>query len=306
MAGYPTTDTFASLIDEVIVSLQGFGANADQVCTLTSAMTTSSTSFTTNSTTLGKGIVEIDQELIYILSYNSGTSTATVAPWGRGWKGTAAATHALNSAVFVAPTYPRSIVAREINNVIRSVYPQLFDVNSTDITMNSINWQYQLPANCDRILSVDWKYSATVNVTSWQPLHGWEQVQSANTTDFTTGSFIAVNDPLPANTILHVTYMSPPTLLTNDTDQFATVTGLPASSRDVIVYGAASRLLPWMDGAHVAQESVPSDAQDQVRPPGVAMSVAKQVQQNYLMALSRERAALLARYPLKAHKVRNG
>lgn len=305
MAGYPTTDTFASLVDEVIVSLGGFGANVDQMSTLTASLTASATTMTVDSTIpLGRGIVEIDQELIYVSSH-SGT-TATIFPWGRGWKGTTAATHANNAPIYISPTYPRSIVAREINNTIRSVYPQLFDVNTTDITMNSIDWQYQLPANCDRILSVDWKYSTTVNVTSWQPVHGWEQVQQANTTDFSTGSFLAINDPLPANTILHVTYMSPPALLVSDTDQFATVTGLPSTSRDVIVYGAASRLLPWMDASHIAQESVPSDVQDQVRPPGTAMNVAKMIQQNYLMALSRERQALLARYPMRAHKIRNG
>jgi hypothetical protein len=35
MAGYPTTDTFDSLIDEVITSLQGFGASGDLIQTLT-------------------------------------------------------------------------------------------------------------------------------------------------------------------------------------------------------------------------------------------------------------------------------
>lgn len=302
MAGYPTTDTFASLIDEVIVSLQGFGGSVDQMSTLTSSCTSSAVSLSVDSTqTIGRGIIEIDQELMYALSQTS--STLTIAPWGRGWKGTTAAAHSANAAIYVSPTYPRSIVAREVNNTIRSVYPNLFDVKSTDITMNSRDWQYPLPADCDRILSVDWKYSI---VTSWQPLHGWEQVQQANTTDFPTGSFVAVNDPLPSDTILHVTYMSPPTLLANDTDQFAAVTGLPSSCRDVIVLGAASRLLPWVDASHVMQESVPSDAQDQVRPPGTATSLAKQIQQNYLMALSRERQALLTRYPIRAHKIRNG
>lgn len=302
MAGYPTTDTFASLIDEVIVSLQGFGTTVDQMSTLTASLTSSATTLSVDSTVnIGRGIIEVDQELMYVSSQSG--STLTLFPWGRGWKGTTATTHAANTAIYVSPTYPRSIVAREVNNTIRSVYPQIFDVNTTDITVNSRNWQYQLPANCDRVISVDWKYSI---VTSWQPLHEWEQVQQANTTDFSTGSFIAIGEPLPSDTILHVTYMSPPTLLTNDTDQFATVTGLPATSRDVIVWGTASRLLPWIDGAHVSQESVPSDAQDQVRPPGVASSVAKTIQANYLTALARERGALLARYPMKAHKIRNG
>jgi hypothetical protein len=301
MAGYPTTDTFSSLIDEVIVSLQGFGGNVDQMSTLTTGCTSNGLSLSVDSTqTIGRGIIEIDQELMYALSQSGGT--LTIAPWGRGWKGTTASTHATNAAIYIAPTYPRSVVAREINNTIRAVYPQLFDVKSTDITMNSRDWQYELPVDCDRVLYVDWKYSI---VTSWQPLHGWEEVQAANTTDFpTSGNFLAVSEPLMADSTLHVTYMAQPTLLANDTDPFAATTGLPASSRDVIVYGAASRLLPWVDASHISQESVPSDAQDQQRPPGTATQLAKQMLQMYLMRLTQERQALLQRYPIKAHKVR--
>lgn len=302
MPGYPTTDTFTSMIDEVIVSLQGFGANVDQMSTLTASCTNNATSLTVDSTqVIGRGIIEIDQELMYVTGQSSGT--LTVAPWGRGWKGTTAAAHNSNSPIYVSPAYPRSIVAREINNTIRAVYPQLFVVNTTDITVTSLDWQYELPVACDRVLSVDWKYST---LTSWNPLHGWEQVQKANATDFpTSNSFLAINEPLMANSTLHVTYMTPPSLLSSDSDAYAATTGLPSTSRDVIIYGAASRLLPWIDGAHVSQESVPSDAQDQARPPGTAIQVAKTLQQQYLMALSREVAHQRASYPMRAHKVRN-
>lgn len=302
MAGYPTADTFDSLIDEVITSLQGFGANADQVNSLNASITSSSSTITVLSANppIQKGIIEIDQELIYVYS-GSGT-TLSIQPWGRGWKGTTAAAHTSGAAIYVSPAYPRSIVAREVNNTIRAVYPTLFAVGSTDITLNSRDWQYELPAACHRILSVDWKYGI---VTSWQTLPGWEMVHSANAADFpTSGKFLAINDPLPAGTILHVTYAMTPSLLVNGSDVFATVTGLPASSRDCIVYGAAARLLPWIDGAHVAQETVSTDVQDQTRPPGTAVAVAKQLQGQHLQRLSEERQALLMRYPLKAHKVR--
>lgn len=301
MAGYPTTDTFDSLIDEVITSLQGFGASADLIQTLSGNLSQNGLTFTVASAvpTLGRGIVEIDQELIYVNSF-SGT-TATIAPWGRGWKGTTPAIHNDGAAIYVSPQYPRSIVAREVNNTIRAVYPSLFPVGTTDITVNSRDWQYQLPAECDNVITVEWKFSV---VTSWQPMNGWEQVSSANTTDFATGNFLAVSDPLPSDSILHVTYMKPPTLLVNGSDGFAVTTGLPSSCRDVIVYGAASRLLPWIDATHVMQESVPSDAQDQVRPPGTAINVGRELRSLYNMRLQQERAQLMARYPARVHKIR--
>jgi hypothetical protein len=68
MAGYPTTDTFDSLIDEVITSLQGFGANVDQMSTLTTALHEQRDHLTVTSAlqTIGRGIIEIDQELMYV------------------------------------------------------------------------------------------------------------------------------------------------------------------------------------------------------------------------------------------------
>lgn len=303
MTGYPTTDTFDSLIDEVITSLQGFGANVDQLSTLTSPCSDSDIVLQVDGdTVIGRGIVEIDQELIYVMRQDG--TTLYLAPWGRGWKGTTKAAHAANAAIFVSPTYPRSIVAREVNNTIRSVYPSLFAVGSAEISTNPRDWQYGLPADCDIVISVDWKWSAAL--TQWEPLSSWEQVQKANTSDFNSGNFLAVGTPLPANSTLHILYMKSPTLLTSGADGFAATTGLPASCRDVIVYGAATRLLPWLDGSHVAQESVPSDAQDQARPPGTAIQVAREMRNQYLMRLQQERTRLLTVYPMRAHKIRNG
>jgi hypothetical protein len=300
MSGYPTTDTFASLIDEVIVSLQGYGATSDQVVTLSTAVTAADLALPvdTSGLTVGRGIVEVDEELIYVLRTTSGS--LIVPAWGRGWKGTTAAAHSINSAVYVSPAYPRSIVSREINNTIRSVYPDLFAVATTDITTNPTDWQFELPSDLDRVLSVDWKYSS---ITQWEPLRAWEVIFSASTSDFTSGKALAISEGLPSNTTLHVTYATQPTLLTSASDTFAS-TGLPTSARDVIVYGAAARLIPWMDVSRIPVESVASDAIDQARPLGGAVQVGREVRNLHLTRLAQEKAALLHRYPLKSHRVR--
>lgn len=297
---YPTNDTFSSLIDEVITSLQGFGTDNDQVCTLVGGIGSSDTSISVDDTDdVSRGIIEIDQEIIYVFSADQGL--IQVPPWGRGFKGSVASAHTAGAMVSVAPSWPRAAVAREVNNTVRSVYPSLFAVGTLELTSNSLTWQYQIPATVDRVLSVEWRWTTTID--GWMPVTGWEMIQSANTTDFASGKALLIAEPLPAGCRIHVTYAKQPTLMVNPTDVF-TVTGLPSSSRDVIVYGAASRLLPWQDTARIPVESVSSDVQDSLKPVGNAISLAKEIRNLYAIRMQAEQQALMDRYPMRAHKVR--
>lgn len=298
MAGFPTADTFSSLTDEVITSLQGFTLLSDQPYTLTADIAAGSLALTLDTASIARGVVEIDQELIYVSSASSGV--AQIPAWGRGWKGTAAAAHTAGTAVYVAPVYPRSVVAREVNNTIRSVFPDLFAVKSLDLSVNPLSWQYQMPADAERILSVEWRWDT---ISGWNPIVDWEMVTNAATADFTTGKFLSIQMILPAAAKIHVTYAAVPTLLVNPADTFD-MTGLPTSSRDVIVLGAASRLLPWIDTGRTPAETVSADMTDQQRPIGAGVQLAKEIRQRYDDRLSKERAALFARYPIRAHRIR--
>lgn len=298
--GYPTSDTFASLIDEVITSLQGFGTDNDAIVTLTQALDATATTFTVDDTNeISRGLIEIDEEIMYVSSADNGT--VVLQPWGRGFKGTVASTHAVSSPVSIAPSWPRAVVAREVNNTIRAVYPQLFAVGTNDFLTSAIKWQYEIPADVDRVLAVEWRWTATIN--GWMPMPGWEVIQSANSVDFTTGKALLLSEPLPAGCRIHVTYAKAPSFLVAPTDLFSG-SGLPASSRDVIVYGATSRLLPWQDTARVPVETVSSDVQDSTKPVGMGVSVAGEIRKLYASRLADERRALLDRYPSKTHRVR--
>lgn len=296
---YSTTDTLGSLVEEVILSLAGFGSNSDQVCSLSADVASGDLLIGVDDTSaVSKGIIEIDDELIFVSANSSGT--LTIPTWGRGYKGTTAAAHSAGAKVSIAPSYPRVVVTREVNNTIRAVYPDLFAVNTTDITADGVHWQYELPADCDRVLLVEARWTT---IDGWEPLRAWDVVQSANSGDFSTGKFIAFAESLLAGVTIHVTYAALPTLLTSDSDLF-TDTGLPATARDVIVYGAASRLLPWMDTGRVGIETVMSDQQDEQKPVGNAVSLAREFRSNYRLRLDAERKALLSRYPAKTRRVR--
>jgi hypothetical protein len=297
---YPTSDTFTSLIDEVITSLQGFGTDNDQVATLTHSAQVGDLTLSVDDTeNVSRGLIEIDQEIVYVSSAADGVIYCQ--PWGRGFKGTVAATHASGSMVSIAPSWPRAVVAREVNNTIRAVYPNLWAIGTTDLTMDGLKWQYPITSTVDRVISVEWRW--TTDIDGWMPVTGWEMLTSANTTDFPSGKALLLQEPLPPGCRIHVVYVKAPSLLVNPTDAF-TLTGLPASSRDVIVYGTAARLLPWQDTARVPVETVPSDAQDTTKPVGNGVALAKELRNLYAMRLQDEIRAQQNRYPMRSHKVR--
>lgn len=295
----PLAETFSGLVEEVKTSLQGFAFNTDQVCTLTQAINGESLTFTVDADNIvTRGVIEIDDELIWVQSVSGGT--VTVPAWGRGWKGTAKTAHTAGSAVFVSPVYPRAMVGREINNAIKAVYPQLFGVLTEEITIEPMKWQYSVDALADRVLSVEWKWDEE---TGWMPLKGYELIHNANVVEFPTGKMLSISDPLGSGTVIRVTYARQPRTFTGYAQDF-TYTLLPESSKDVVMLGAAARLLPWLDAGRLPVDTVASDAQDQTKPVGNAVSVGREIRSLYAQRLAQEREALLNRYPLRVHKVR--
>lgn len=296
---FPSSDTYGSLIEEVILSLEGWGASKEQRVTLAGSITDSATTITVDDgTQVSRGIIEIDNELIWINTTND--VTLTVPPWGRGFKGTTPAAHIVGAAVSVNPTWPRSVIAREINNTIRAVYPMLFAVKSTEFTASSTLWQYALPSDTDRVLSVEWRWNA---IEGWAKLNAWELSHSADTDDFSSGKMLSLGEYPPTGATVRILYAAPPSLLVNLNDSY-TLTGLSASSRDIVVLGAAARLTPWLDAGRLPVQTVEADALDTPRPLGTAVSIGKEMRARYDARLAEERRALFTRYPLRAHKVR--
>jgi hypothetical protein len=92
MTAFSTTDTFGSLIEEVRMSLSGYGVDNDLVCSLSADIGAADLLIGVSDTSaVSRGIIEIDDEILYVKSNSSGT--LTIEPFGRGFKGTTAATH---------------------------------------------------------------------------------------------------------------------------------------------------------------------------------------------------------------------
>lgn len=302
------TTTLSSLIDEVLINLSGYTYQQERSTYLTQAVTTL-TSPSSNPTILsvgstdniGKGVLEIDEELIWVDSFDRVANTATIAPYGRGYLGTTATTHAVDAKVTVSPIFPRYSVKRAINDTIRAVGTQLFAIKNTTFTYNAaVNTYGFNNLGIDRILRMDWQDVGPTQ--EWIPIRRWDiDTQADETVWGSSAQTVTIGDYVTAGRTVKVTYITQPEPLVNTSDVYETVTGLPTSSKDVIVLGASYRLLSFLDPARAGQTSPQADETDGKRPYGASASATKQLYALYTTRLREEIVAQQGQYPPRVH-----
>jgi hypothetical protein len=262
------------MIDEVAVNLAGYTFQQDRSTYLASAVTTTTSSsaspliLTLGSTeNVGKGVIEIDEELLWVDSYDRVANTATVAPYGRGYLGTTAATHTADTRVVISPTFPRFNVKRAINDTIRALGSSIFAVKSTTFTFNAAVSTYAFAnLNVKNILTVTWQDIGPSK--EWRPIRKWDFDALANPEAFgyVTGTdqvqTITLGEAPISGRTVKITYATDPVSFTTNVQDYATQTGLPESTRDVVILGAAYRLLSFLDPARAAQVSPQADETD--------------------------------------------
>lgn len=299
--------TLDDLANEVIMNLAGYTLQQDQTTHLTSAITTTTstlaapTIFSLAADQVGEGIVEIEDELIWVNEYDRISRNATVPPYGRGFMGTTAATHVAGSRVIIKPTFPRSSVKRAIQDTIRAIGSSIFAAKNTSFTYNSTVDSYAfLNLNIQNILRMSWQ--DTGSTQRWVPIVKWTWDSSPDAATWGAGSqTITINDGrIMTGRKVNVTYATAPAVLsTTSTDSFATQTGLPESVRDVVVLGASYRLLSFIDPARNTITSPQADEIDSKRPYGSANSATKELNKLYTTRLAEEVQAQQQQYPLR-------
>jgi hypothetical protein len=301
------------MIDEVAVNLAGYTFQQDRSTYLASAVSTTTSSsaspliLTLGSTdNVGKGIIEIDEELLWVDSYDRVANTATVAPYGRGYLGTTAATHTADTRVVISPTFPRFNVKRAINDTIRSLGSSIFAVKSTTFTFNAAVSTYAFAnLNVKNILTVTWQDIGPSK--EWRPIRKWDFDSLANPEAFgyVTGTdqvqTITLGEAPISGRTVKITYATDPVAFTTNAQDYATQTGLPESTRDVVILGAAYRLLSFLDPARAAQVSPQADETDSKRPYGASQTATKQLYALYSQRLAEETKSQQQNYPPKVH-----
>jgi hypothetical protein len=304
--------TLNNMIDEVLINLAGYTFQQDRSTYIGAAVTgtTSSVAAPTilqlgSTDSVGKGILEIDEELMWVDSFDRVANTATVSPYGRGYLGTTPATHSAESKVTISPTFPRYSVKRAINDTIRSLGANIFSVKSTTFTFNAAVSTYAFAnINIKNILTISWQSIGPSK--EWIPIRHYDFDSSANPQAFGYTSTDVVQTitlgeaPIPGRTV-KVVYAVNPVPMTSNSDVYTTVTGLPESTRDVVVLGAAYRLLSFLDPARASQVSPQADETDSKRPFGASRDATKQLYALYTQRLNEETKAQQNNYPPKVH-----
>jgi hypothetical protein len=295
--------TFNDLVDEVRANLQGFTLRQDRITYVTNSagLTTTSTAINVGSqSNLAKGIIEIDDELIWIDTFDKATNLLTVAPgFGRGYLGTTASPHAQYAQITLSPTFPRVNIKKAINDTVRSFYPKLFAVGSTTFTFNAAQVTYPLPDDCREVLYMSWQ--TTGSSKEWLPIRKWRFDPLANTPTFNTQKTINLYENIQPGRTVKVWYTMVPDTMDANTDDFVDVTGLPESCQDVVVYGACYRLLSFLDAGRINLSSAEADLNDTKIPSGAGSNVSRYVFALYQQRLQEEALKLSDQFPIRIH-----
>jgi hypothetical protein len=100
---------------------------------------------------------------------------------------------------------------------------------------------------------------------------------------------------------IQVVYSTDPLPFTDNTQTFATQTGLPQSCKDLVVLGATYRLLSNLDPARASMVSPQADETDSKRPYGSSQSITRQVYALFTQRLSEEIKNQQEKYPIRVH-----
>lgn len=295
--------TFSQMTSEVQSNLQGYSLRQDRITWLATAGGISATALTIkigSADNLAKGIVQIDNELIWVNSFDRQTLTLNVAPgFGRGYMGTTPSPHAENAQIILTPTFPITMIQQAINDAINSLYPKLFQVSSTTFTYNAAQIAYPLPDDARDVLYGSWQTPGPSK--EWLPINRWRIDRMANVAAFNTTKTVNLYEKIVPGRTVQVYYSTIPSNLTNDSDDFAAVTGLPESSRDVVTLGAAYRLLSYIDTGRINLSSAEADLADTKLPSTAGASASKYIFALYQQRLQEESTKLQDRFPIRLH-----
>lgn len=293
--------TLNDMIDEVRQSLSGYTLKQERINYLNTAINSSATSLQLGiGTNLAKGVVEIDDELLYAVSFNTQNNTVTVAPgFGRGYDGTTAQAHAQYSKVTFSPTFPRNAVKRAINDTIVAVFPKLFATDTYTFSYNAATNTYALPDDLDNLIEITW--SSLGSSKEWIPVKRWRLDKNANLAAFNSRKSVTIYDAIAPGRTVQVRHTMPPIKLDNGSDDFSLVSGLPESCRDVITWGAAYRLAAYQDAGRISQTAPEADLIDTKVPSNAAQGLSRFFFSNYQLRLEEEAGKLLDENPVRLH-----
>lgn len=297
--------TFKEMVDDTLLHLSGYGMRNEAVTYIPSAIT-STTGTTPNDSiqvfsaeNIGRGLIEIDDELIWVDGADRTTGNLVTFPFSRGYAGTTAISHAANTKVVISPTFTRQQVKKALNDTILSVSGRLYGVDTSTFTYSPAVNTYALPTAFSNMLTVSFK---TIGPSKqWLPVRSYRVDKTANVASFGSPHTITLLRPLPAGVTVQVAYTTEASTLEADTDDFSLTTNFPESCKDVIILGAAYRLLSFIDPARLNYQAAEANANSNTVQYGSGTNAAKYVYALFQQRLQEEISKLQFQEPLRVH-----
>ena len=292
--------TFAQLVGKVKLELLGFTASQESLSSLSVAMDSDDVTFQANGETvvdLSRGMVEIDDELVLVQKWDetSGTVTVLGGTQGRGYMGTTAAAHDNGALITSNPAFPKARIKDAINQSILALYPHLVVFDTTEITYNAAQLEYELPAAAKGVWYVVAKTIGPSQVS--YPIPDWRYNPQARTADFASGKSLQILNAVVPGQPVRVVYEKTPVTLSADADDFATTTGYADRISDLVVWASCKRLLPALETARLQQQAVEATERAALVPPQSAAKAAGMYASLYAERLEEERALMFGEIP---------
>lgn len=277
------------MVDDVLAEVSSYVKNQESITVLLQQIDSDDETFSVDdASAISKGIVEIGDELVYVKSINQTAGTGTVLPGARGWRGTTAATHAVNTIIRNNPTFPRDQVKRAINDTLRGI--DLMALGSYDFEFDGVTYAYPMPTDFENATGVTWNAPDTTDV--WPVIRRFRVDRNfrVDGAPNTVRAALVLNEfPMPGRTV-RVQYTKFPSAMAAGSDDFVTTTGLPASCEDVIRLGAMWRIVSTVDPGKVTAVTPSADLIDSPVSAGQSTTVARYLYQLFTVRLAEEKA----------------
>jgi hypothetical protein len=300
--------TLSNMIDEVLINLAGYTYQQDRATYITQDVPATASTIASpiilqlaSTDNIGKGAIEINEELFWLDSFDRVSNTATIPPYGRGYLGTDTAAHTAGTKVTITPTFPRYVIKKALNDTIAAFGSNIFAVKTTTFVFNAAQTTYAFNnLNINNIMTIMWQDIGPSQ--EWFPIRRWSWDSIASDTAFGSGAqTVTIGDFVQPGRTVKVIYATDPVPFTSNSQDYATQTGLPNSTRDVAILGASYRLLTYLDPARASQVSPQADETDSKRPFGASQTATKQLYALYTQRLNEETARQQSQYPIRVH-----
>lgn len=182
-------------------------------------------------------VVSIGTERLIVTAVNRDNNIADVV---RGWENTTPIAHSISTPIVLDPRGNRSETLDHINDCLHDLYPDLYKVESTEITYNASKIGYEIPTDATRILRVTARFEASSSL--WEPVHDW-YIEDEAADEFTTGRAIMFRVSLPAGALFRIKYGTSFTPITSESDDLEALSGLRPYMIDLLYYFALSRIM---------------------------------------------------------------